>query len=83
MKNRLATWLMVGMLPLFSSCAYSSRHAALSPVDPQAAATDESTSSGYAKADTAWDDVMAKNEADIVRLPDGRIVGLLPPECSP
>ena len=83
MKNRLATWLMVGMLPLFASCAYSSRHAALSPVDPQLAAADESTANGSAKAYTAWDDAMAKNDADIVRLPDGRIVGLLPPECSP
>jgi hypothetical protein len=75
MNNRLATWLMVGMLPLLAACATSSRSAALSP--------DESTSTGNAKAYTAWDDAMAKNEADIVRLPDGRIVGLLPPECTP
>jgi hypothetical protein len=83
MNNRLATWLMVGMLPLLASCAYSSRSAALNPVEPQLSAANESTSTGCAKAYTAWDDALAKNEADIVRLPDGRIVGLLPPECSP
>ncbi len=72
MKNRLATWLVIGMLPLLAACATSSNSAALSSVNPQSAT-----------AYKAWDDAMAKNDEDIVRLQDGRIVGLLMPECSP
>ena len=76
MKNRLATWLVIGILPLLAACATSSNSAALSSIN-------ESASSGSATAYTAWDDAMANSESDIVRLPDGRIAGLLPPEGSP
>lgn len=65
MKNRLATWLVIGMLPLLVSCAASSNSVVRCP------------------GGRPWDDAMAKSEADIVRLPDGRIVGLLPPEGTP
>jgi hypothetical protein len=83
MNNRLATWLMVGMLPLLAACATSSHSAALSPVDPQLSTANELTSKECANVYTVWDDALAKSEADIVRLPDGQIVGLLPPEGTP
>jgi len=65
MKNRLAMWLVIGMLPLLVSCA--------------------STTNSVARNSCGkpWDEAMANSQADIVRLPDGRIVGLLPPEGSP
>ena len=83
MNNRLATWLMIGMLPLLASCAASNHSVALSPVGPQPLTADTSPSRKELTVNPAWDDAMAKSEADIVRLSDGRIVGLLPPEGSP
>ncbi len=58
-------------------CASGQRGMALAPECPATQSTMR------LECGRAWDEAMADSQADIVRLPDGRIVGLLPPEGSP
>ena len=56
MKNRFATWLIVGMLPLLASCTTSRDSAVLGPVGPQPLTAEELTPKGYLKMYTATED---------------------------
>jgi len=56
MNNRLATWLIVGMLPLVASCAASRDSVVIGPVGPQPLIADDLTPKGYLKVYTATED---------------------------
>ncbi len=56
MNNRMATWLMVGILPLVASCAASRNSVVLGPVGPEPSTVDASAPNGYLKVYSATED---------------------------
>jgi hypothetical protein len=75
--RRMKTGCMLAILSvaaMLCGCASSHQGVALAPACPSAT---------HVECGRSWDEAMVEREADIVRLPDGRIVGLLPPERSP
>jgi hypothetical protein len=56
MNNRLAAWLIVGVLPLVASCAASKDLVVIGPVGPEPVKVDTSAPAGYLKVYTATED---------------------------
>ena len=77
MKTSCALGILCAAVML-SGCASGEHGMALAPVCPSA-----TQAMVHRECGGQWEEAKADSEADIVRLPDGRIVGLLPPERSP
>ncbi len=56
MSNRLAAWLVVGILPMVASCAASRDSVVIGPVGPQPSIADDLAPKGYLKVYTATED---------------------------
>ncbi|MGD0060955.1 MAG: hypothetical protein ABSD58_16185 [Verrucomicrobiia bacterium] len=56
MNNRLAAWLIAGILPLMASCAASRDLVVIGPVGPGPLTADELAPTGYLKVYTATED---------------------------
>ena len=53
MNNRLASWLIAGILPIMASCAASKDLVVIGPVGPEPVKVDTSAPAGYLKVYTA------------------------------
>jgi len=77
MKTSCALGILCAAVML-CGCASGQRETAQAPVCPSS-----TQATVHRECGAPWVEAKAESESDIVRLPDGRIVGLLPPERSP